>query len=144
MKLFIIAIAFFLVPLFSCKTNQENSNLSISLSQNKELMNLEFTSCSAPETLSDYPFGTSTEAVLLQGNIIVLSLGERPSSGYSIELLKVETDGETLFLQIGEKGPERGMRYSQVITYPKAFYQLNTHKNYQHIDWNIIKLGEMK
>ena len=63
-----------------------------------------------------------------QSNFLILNMGEKPTSGYSITIDNVvETDKE-IIVKVKELKPEPGAMLMQVITYPYTVVKINSKK----------------
>lgn len=60
------------------------------------------------------------EVDLASEHLVFVTLGQRPTAGYSVSLDKAHISGNTLSLDMLTKQPEPGMMVAQVITSPCA------------------------
>jgi hypothetical protein len=60
--------------------------------------------------------------------IVALFLGSRPTAGYSVEIVNVRLDGETMVVEYNERAPEPGASSAQVITTPYAVAGVPLHE----------------
>ncbi|WP_167577512.1 protease complex subunit PrcB family protein [Ammoniphilus sp. YIM 78166] len=77
----------------------------------------------------------SNIGVHYQGNIVVVTWGEKPSSGYDIQLVKQETKKgkTTVFFKL--TSPHKSKSYTQVLTYPYVVGKLHQAKgNVEFVD----------
>ena len=65
--------------------------------------------------------------------IYTISLGEKPNSGYTIDISKVEINGNSAKIYIKEGTPDKGKIYSDVIVYPKIQVKFNKIPEYVYI-----------
>jgi len=61
-------------------------------------------------------------------NFVILNMGEKASSGYSIGVHAVEETEKNIIITIKETTPEPGSMVSQVITYPFCVVKINSKK----------------
>lgn len=50
--------------------------------------------------------------------VVGVFLGSKPSTGYQVEIVGVQTEGETLLVNYLERQPGRGMLSAQILTEP--------------------------
>ncbi|WP_227537538.1 protease complex subunit PrcB family protein [Marinobacter litoralis] len=62
--------------------------------------------------------GVIRQVDLAQEQLIFVTLGQKPTAGYSLGLAEVGQENGTLKLQMDLKAPEPGMMVAQVITSP--------------------------
>ena len=53
-----------------------------------------------------------------QSSVLVLSLGNRPSAGYGVEILRVTEKDATLVVEAKETAPAKDMLHPQIVTQP--------------------------
>ena len=56
---------------------------------------------------------------------ITVAMGEKPSGGYSIDVQKIEMNGEGVTIYVNEKEPEEGVMETSVMTYPAVQIKFN-------------------
>ena len=56
---------------------------------------------------------------------ITVAMGEKPSGGYSIDVEKIEMNGEGVTIYVNEKEPEEGAMVTTVMTYPVVQTKFN-------------------
>lgn len=72
------------------------------------------------------------------GEYVQVSLGERPTGGYSIEVLDLVEDGKVLIISIKEKCPKSGDMVIQAFTYPKTYIKLE-----EKVDCGEIRVAKV-
>ncbi|HEX8562116.1 MAG TPA: protease complex subunit PrcB family protein [Flavobacterium sp.] len=61
-------------------------------------------------------------------NFIILNMGEKPTSGYSITIDSVEETADEVIFKVKEKAPDEGTMSAQVITHPYTIVKVNSKK----------------
>lgn len=61
-------------------------------------------------------------------NFIILSMGEKPSSGYSITVDTVVETADKILVTVKEMNPEPGAMTASVITHPYTIVKINSKK----------------
>lgn len=56
---------------------------------------------------------------------LIVTLGERPTAGYTVHIQKVEQQGNALHVYVKEKPPAKGAMVIQVISYPYTVVSIN-------------------
>jgi len=75
------------------------------------------------------------EVDLASEHLVFVTLGQRPTAGYSVALDKAHTSGNTLSLDMLMKQPEPGMMVAQVITTPCAVVAV------PGVEWEQIRVA---
>ncbi len=65
---------------------------------------------------------------ILTSNFILVNLGEKSTSGYKIEISKVEEFADKIVVEIKQKKPDEGQSSLQVITNPYCVVKINSKK----------------
>ncbi len=133
-----ILLLFMVLVLFSCKTVvkvPENKPLyEVLLQQNDGGGNINFyeiltESNEIKMLLNDEKLKDkiSTNDVQ-QSNFLILNMGEKPTSGYSITIDSVVETNKEIIVKVKELKPEPGAMLMQVITYPYTVVKINSKK----------------
>jgi hypothetical protein len=65
---------------------------------------------------------------LKTASFVLLSMGEKPSAGYSIEVERIEETPDSIILNIKESEPKAGEMNAAVISYPYTVIRINSKK----------------
>ncbi|MBE8726560.1 protease complex subunit PrcB family protein [Flavobacterium hungaricum] len=61
-------------------------------------------------------------------NYVILNMGEKNTSGYSIEVVNVEETDKNIVITVKENGPSPDTMTMQVISYPYTVVKINSKK----------------
>lgn len=135
-KFFLINAAFFILiscgttnivvkdaPLFEILSQQENGGAGFRffeiLSEPREIKML----------LNDNNLKKKIKLCDTQNsNFVILNIGEKPTSGYSIEIEDVVENDKNIVVTVKEVSPESNVNLIQAITYPFLVLKINSKK----------------
>jgi|SRR6478672_9495341 len=69
-----------------------------------------------------------TPADINTANFVVLNMGEKPTGGYSIEVVKVEELSDKIVVTVRENKPASGENVTDAITNPYTVVKINSKK----------------
>lgn len=76
----------------------------------------------------DHSLSGKLPSVDFTSNMVVgVFLGEKPSTGYEVEIVGARLDGETLVVEYVQRQPRRGMMAAQILTEPFHLVALPRH-----------------
>lgn len=120
---FLIILAVFVI-MFGCassdKTTTANENPNVNENPNANIFK-EITFDELSEEEREYVLQVQHEpGVHHYGDLLVVSLGEKPTGGYDISFVRTETDhdNEALRLYVRVTEPQPGEMVTEAITYP--------------------------
>jgi hypothetical protein len=65
---------------------------------------------------------------IANSNYVILSMGEKNTGGYSIEIEKVEETDKNIIITVKEKNPAPDAMVTQAITYPYTVVKIHSKK----------------
>ena len=72
--------------------------------------------------------GKINTADVQQSNFVILNMGQKPTSGYSITVDSVIETNENIIIKVREINPDPNAMVMQVITYPYTVVKINSKK----------------
>lgn len=78
-----------------------------------------------------------TVVIVDERTYIIVSLGKRPTGGYSVNVSKVEQRGDTLHVYAEEKTPATGSMVIQVISYPMTVISVKGTYTNEDVEFHV-------
>lgn len=72
--------------------------------------------------------GKINTADVQQSNFVILNMGQKPTSGYSVTVDSVIETNENIVIKVREISPDPNAMVMQVITYPYTVVKINSKK----------------
>lgn len=72
--------------------------------------------------------GKVKEGDTSSSNYVILNMGEKNTSGYSIEVVNVEETDKNVIITVKENGPAKDAMTMQMISYPYTVVKINSKK----------------
>ncbi len=65
---------------------------------------------------------------ITSSNFVILNMGEKPTTGYSIGIEKIEETDQSIVIYVKEVNPEPGLMVNQIISHPYCVIKINSKK----------------
>jgi hypothetical protein len=75
-------------------------------------------------TNQDLPQDSLRSVDFAQQNIVAVSMGQRPTGGYTIAVTAIHEDGEKIVVDVTQKAPGAGCGTTQALTKPLQFVEM--------------------
>ena len=135
----ILLLSVLALVLFSCGSNKKTADYpkpmyEVLLQQNDGGGNIHFYEIlSEPNEikmlLNDEKLkGKINTADVQQSNFVILNMGQKPTSGYSITVDSVIETDENIVIKVREINPDPNAMVMQVISYPYTVVKINSKK----------------
>jgi protease stability complex PrcB-like protein len=77
-------------------------------------------------------------------NYILITAGECNTGGYSVNLNKLYTKEDVVYIDAEVQSPSKDVDVTCALTYPHLVIQLNSDNNFNNIVWNQVKINDFE